>query len=452
MVYRWNAEITGWLRVFGMVLLRTVIFTKANTFSEADVESMETRSILLQRRLPIDRLMFCQYRNDYIVSNSLILLLAYTGAHLDPAHDYHKESLSICKGLAAYEKEYTIIHPEIDCFYQVFIENTIISKEGLSFQRRDRNEPIESYDQYYDKITSILKKIKHNYESRERKIDVSAFSTISTGYDSVAVSSLVKELGVNKLFTGNQLNAPFQLVNGTSERKRAAKIAKKLGYDVIYLDNRRSRVSEDELYFLATNYPKHYTNAWSEIGLYSMAKYIEKHCSAGVVFNGHHGDSVWDVNIQEKYLNRNLMKPRTMGFCGEMRLKSGFIMIPVPGLLSTQIKDIVKISRSPEMSYWRLNNDYDRPIPRRIAETAGVKRHQFGMKKKYIALDKYLWPINAILRRHFFGYVKEKYGINRITVYMEYIIQKLYRTLLHRYVFSKLCGRKRYANFLLKKI
>ncbi len=103
------------------------------------------------------------------------------------------------------------------------------------------------------------------------------------------------------------------------------------------------------------------------------------------------------------------------------------------------------------MADWRLNNDYDRPIPRRIAETAGVKRHHFGMNKKYIALDNYMWPINVILRRHFFRYVKQRYGINRITVYMEYIVQKLYRNLLYRYVFSKIGGSKRYANFLLKK-
>jgi len=224
-----------------------------------------------------------------------------------------------------------------------------------------------------------------------------------------------------------------------------------LGYDVIYLDSRRSRILEDELYFLATTYPKHYTTAWSEIGLHSMVKHIEKQCSAGVVFNGYQGDSVWDINIQEKFLNRNLMRSRNMGFCGEMRLKSGCIMVPVPGLLSTQVQDIVKISRSPEMAGWRLNNNYDRPIPRRISETAGVKRHHFGMKKNYIAIDKYMWPINANLRRHFFRFVNKQYGISRIMVYMEYIVQKLYRHLLYPYVFSKIGGRKRYTNFLLKK-
>ena len=72
------------------------------------------------------------------------------------------------------------------------------------------------------------------------------------------------------------------------------------------------------------------------------------------------------------------------------------------------------------------------------------------MKKNYIALDKYMWPINAILRRQFFGYVKQNYGINRIIIYMEYIIQKLYKNLLHPYVFNKLGSRKRSENFLLK--
>jgi len=120
-------------------------------------------------------------------------------------------------------------------------------------------------------------------------------------------------------------------------------------------------------------------------------------------------------------------------------------------LLSTQIEDIVRISRSPEMASWRLNTDYDRPIPRRIAENAGVARHHFGMKKKYIALDRYMWPINVTLRRYFFRYVKETYGLNRITIYVEYILQKLYRKLLYRPIFSKLDGHDKYKIFLLNK-
>ena len=143
-----------------------------------------------------------------------------------------------------------------------------------------------------------------------------------------------------------------------------------------------------------------------------------------VVFTGYQGDSIWDVNIEEKYLNDQI-KRAGMSMSGlnltEIRLKSGFINVAVPYILARNNRDIVKIARSREMEPWRLNNTYDRPIPRRILETSGVNRQLFGMKKKYIATS-YFWPVNAHLRKQFFRYLKEKYSIGLLFVYCYYAI------------------------------
>lgn len=45
-----------------------------------------------------------------------------------------------------------------------------------------------------------------------------------------------------------------------------------------------------------------------------------------------------------------------------------------------------KIAKSEAMRPWRLNTEYDRPIPRRIAEEAGVPRELFGQKKQAAAM------------------------------------------------------------------
>jgi hypothetical protein len=42
---------------------------------------------------------------------------------------------------------------------------------------------------------------------------------------------------------------------------------------------------------------------------------------------------------------------------------------------------LYEISVSAEMQPWSLNSDYNKPIPRRIAEEAGVPREAFGMVK-----------------------------------------------------------------------
>jgi hypothetical protein len=44
------------------------------------------------------------------------------------------------------------------------------------------------------------------------------------------------------------------------------------------------------------------------------------------------------------------------------------------------------------MKKWQLNNNYDRPIPRRIIEEAGVPRELFGLNKHGAGfIYKYDW-------------------------------------------------------------
>lgn len=67
----------------------------------------------------------------------------------------------------------------------------------------------------------------------------------------------------------------------------------------------------------------------------------------------------------------------------------GFIHLPVPFLGATAHPAIARISQSDEMRPWRLANDYDRPIPRRLVEEAGVARHLFGQEKKAVTIPMF---------------------------------------------------------------
>lgn len=389
----------------------------------------------------IDRLLYCEDHGKILVSNSLILLLAVTRANLDDNHDYLEESLSIMEGIENYNKEFKITHPRIRCFYQVFYENIVVSDGRMLFQKRSKRHKIHSFEQYYGLLKEILLRIKNNYENKARKNSVSAFTTLSSGYDSTAVSCLVKNLKVKTCFTGNVLDKPCPLSLIKRKREDGTLIARSLGLDVQYLDSRRSSISEDELYFLATNYPKFAIDYWSELSLHSMTSYIERNCSTSVVFTGYHGDSMWDVNIEEKRLSDQIKEAGTSRSGSglnltEIRLKSGFINVAVPYILARSHKDIFKISRSRKMDPYRLNNSYDRPIPRRICESSGVNRQLFGMQKMYIATS-YLWPVNTRLRKQFFKYLKENYGFGPSFVYIYYIINLVVSKLIHHTFFWK---------------
>jgi hypothetical protein len=62
----------------------------------------------------------------------------------------------------------------------------------------------------------------------------------------------------------------------------------------------------------------------------------------------------------------------------EFRLRTDFISLPVPAIGGLRQDDIHRIGLSEELGPYRVGGHYDRPVPRRIAEVAGVSRALFG--------------------------------------------------------------------------
>lgn len=358
----------------------------------------------------VDRLIYCRFHQQLIVSNSLVVLMAFTRAKLDLNHDYRLESFTILKGIKKYEREFTILHPEIECFYQVFHHNLVVSNGKISFSNRTQTRQINSFPEYYDLMIQALHRIKENYESDKRKFAVSTFSTASSGYDSTAVSSLVRKIGVKTCFTSRKSNSilPTWLSPKTTIDD-GGPVARKLGFETKYLNH--SNTSEDELYFLAASC------AGPELIYYSMSQHIYSNCQVGVVFTGYHGDVAWDIVMKHGESGDEIIRGDTSGFnLSEIRLKSGFIHVAVPFMYSRSIKYILNITHSNEMTPWRLNNNYDRPIPRRIVEESDVPRNFFGFRKKGVT-KYYSYPKNTALRRKFFEFLKREYNITPHAVY-----------------------------------
>jgi len=361
----------------------------------------------------VDRLIYCTHRRNLIVSNSLVLLLAFTGAHLDRSHDYGKEVKAILKGVKDYEKKFVVEHPEIESFFQVYHENIVVRDGEVSFESRTRVREIDSFEEYHKLLTDALLRIKNNYESRIRRVGVSAFTTLSSGYDSPAVSTLVRDLGVTTAFSSRKAYN-IDRIRGWVTRQGiddGKPLADVLGLTIIHLDPARSSVSEDELYFLAAGSPM------ALVIFHSMAKYIEKNCESAVVFTGFHGGTVWNVNLEEKYRSDQIARDVHAGFSlSEVRLKSGFINVAVPFMYARSVQSIVSISLSPEMEPWRQHKSYDRPIPRRIVEIAGVNRALFGQVKKHVA-ERYNYPRNRSLRREFLNFLRQEHGLSPAFVF-----------------------------------
>jgi hypothetical protein len=63
----------------------------------------------------------------------------------------------------------------------------------------------------------------------------------------------------------------------------------------------------------------------------------------------------------------------------------GFIHVPLPCFGGEQYRQTQRLSHSPEMKPWVMGRPYDKPIPRRILEEAGVPRGTFGELKRAIS-------------------------------------------------------------------
>jgi hypothetical protein len=74
----------------------------------------------------------------------------------------------------------------------------------------------------------------------------------------------------------------------------------------------------------------------------------------------------------------------------EFRLRVGFVHLPVPLLTYGAQPSLHRISNSQAMRPWRVRNPhYDRPIPRRLVEEAGIPRELFGRRKRAVTQPFY---------------------------------------------------------------
>ena len=383
-----------------------------------------------------DRLFHCQIDDTVVVANSLCLLLAYTGARLDPRHDYRAEVYAIRKGLSAYDSAFRVSHSDLGRVEQLFYHHLVVSHGTITRETPPAPAPglIQSYDQYVTLLRETLGRMQLNAISFRRRDRLSLFTTASAGYDSPATAALVKGIGVKVCFAARYSNSRFpRWLNRDATIDDGAPIAEALGMRVVPLGPPHARVDDDELYFLAA------CCSMPSLVFHSMAQYIEHTGRPAVVFTGFQGDYAWDVNIEEKHINSDFTGCDTSGTSfSEIRLKSGFINAPVPYLYARAVGDLVTIGKSVEMAPWRsiAQPDYDRPIARRIAETAGIPRQAFGRRKRAV-VEAYDYPVNRTLRYGFFaelrkaglrpGLARLQAGVNRLRYTYERVVAKVRR-------------------------
>jgi hypothetical protein len=110
---------------------------------------------------------------------------------------------------------------------------------------------------------------------------------------------------------------------------------------------------------------------------------VEDELSGRILIVGEPHDAIWDPKAARvaNRLSRPWMR-FTLGLSPiEFRLRVGYHAFAPPCIVARHNRLIYDIATSEAMCPWSVGGNYDWPIPRRIAEEAGLPRDRFGTRK-----------------------------------------------------------------------
>ena len=226
---------------------------------------------------------------------------------------------------------------------------------------------------------TLLSLIRNAKDTRRHAPYNKLITTCSAGYDSAVCAALATELGAVEALTVRTGRG------GTSDTGRHVAEALNLTcHEYERVGEGLEQIPDgSKLHYLpAQNLD--YEMCRDFLGTLNTAEDLyfsvfEPHLSGAIVLTGFHGDKIWAKGCPS---GSEIVRGDSSGTgLDEFRKRVGFVNVPVPYIGSDFPDDISRISGSEDMRAWSVPYDYNRPIPRRIAEEAGVPREAFGRKK-----------------------------------------------------------------------
>jgi hypothetical protein len=381
-------------------------FHLSDNFFGSGIRLTENEIWIVPSRALVDRIIYCTIGRNLFASNSLPLLLGVTGADLLDDHDYRAQTSALRRGIFSYDSRFPIRHPQISYFYQL-LHRPLIAGAHVRHGEPAVKVRIASFQDYEQKLRTVIEQLRANAECVRRRNPTACFSTISSGYDSTAVTTIARDVRFDRCFTARRssLNV-LPLISQRFSVDDGSPIAKHLELTLSYFKKPDRHVDRTEILWYVP------CAEGAQVLFHSMVSELGQTDEVAMLFTGFHGDKVWDIATAAPYDSDEIRRGDVSGLdLSEIRLQCGFINVAVPFIFARSIADLVSISRSEEMKPWRTFNGYDRPIPRRIVERAGVPRNIFGREKR-AAVQRPPFPYNRILRKEFLTHIHEKHGIS----------------------------------------
>ncbi len=211
-----------------------------------------------------------------------------------------------------------------------------------------------------------------NAADSRRKSPLSTLSTLSSGYDSACGTVIAHSLGCKEALSIEKASKFSIEIDDTGRN-----IAESLGMKHHIIDG-SAYLSKDYNYE-AEFISGHPTG--EDIALASAEPMLVDR----LLIVGHHGDKVWSPGLTNALDFKR--GDASGGSLHEFALRIGMVVLPLPFIGAQWQPKINQISESSEMKPWSIGGHYNRPIPRRLIEEAGIPRGSFAQEKKAVALS-----------------------------------------------------------------
>ena len=364
------------------------------------VSSSTTTDYLFYRRLGA----------QLLVSNSLACLLARSGDALDPHDTGHVRNCeSISQGIDDYQAAVPTRQGGVQ---RLMFRNLVVDGATLQLADKPLCAPFADYAGYTGFLRERYGALMDNARDRARRRPLQILSTQSKGYDSTAVNALAAPFGVDRVFTVSHSKGSGAFAEHDAAGQGdddGSDIARQLGLPCLAIERRsfKEELPDEYLYFAGL------TNC-EDLNFVGITRHITQ---PSLLLTGTLGELFYERSRYGDFFpGRSIGTELRRGDLGgghgltEVRLQNGFVQVPLLYIGAQQRDSIASITAAAEMQPWRLGTSYDRPVPRRMAEEAGVARASFGQKKmaSVVSYARPNLPQGAALRAAFLGFLREQ--------------------------------------------
>jgi hypothetical protein len=356
---------------------REMDFPHAITFTGSGMVLTSDGVLFATPTNSVEPLYVLQGKSELYCSNSLSLVLSCSADEID--YDYWHYDVDIMSTAFGIKRAIARIPTRRRNWVTIHRYCNLVLGGDLSLKALVKKRPgsFGNYTNYRAFLDEEVSLTIQNSADQRRLIRYAPISTISTGYDSVATSVIAKCAGCVDFLTFSTSQ------DGANDSGKL--IGNLLGVEVTEFDPTTYRTKNDlpEAEFVATGGG----------GGSVIFTAVEHRLEGKILLTGHYGAEAW-----ERGNNNGGVDIASWDSAGAdmlyFRTRIGYLHLAVPSIGYSEYASLQRIANSKEMHPWTLHRDeYDRPIPRRIVEDAGVPRALFGQDKKFSARSlKYCNP------------------------------------------------------------